>query len=448
MTRWLLACWLFAGGIGLAPSVQAEESIELSGGEGNPITVVVREAPIAEVFEMLSRRERVNILVADGVEGSVSANLFDVSLDQAIRAIADSAGYVAERRHGSYVIIEREEAGKDSANGNTIVRAFRVQYSDPKKVSEIASKHLSRYGEVDVLEDRRLLVVEDLPDFVRRIGRLLEEIDREPRQILFEAKILEVTLNDNETYGINWSQLLGDGETGDIGVQGLSALGTAGFFFDYVKLDNLEVALNALSEQGRTRTLSTPTLLALEYEEAEVVVGDRLGFRVTTTINQVTTESVEFLESGVILKLKAWVDRENRILLEVHPEVSTGVINDGIPNQTTAEVTTTLLAENGQTIFIGGLIKDRLTENHSGAPFLKDIPILGWLVSKREQISVRTETIVVISARLANPGGRPDDERLKRLGDIEEQLGEKALAIDRKFGPAEPTEPPTAAPSP
>ena len=96
--------------------------------------------------------------------------------------------------------------------------------------------------------------------------------------------------------------------------------------------------------RGRVRTLSTPTLLALEYEEPEVIVGDRLGFRVTTTINQVTTESVEFLESGVILKLKAWVDREGRLLLQVHPEVSTGVIDDGIPNQTTAEVTTTLLA--------------------------------------------------------------------------------------------------------
>ncbi len=229
--------------------------IEFTGGGAEPLTVVVRDAPIREVFEMLARRERVNILVSNGLKGTVTVSLYDVSLQYAIRTIAESAGYVAERRRGAYMILQRDQAGKDSAQGNTVVRALKVYYSDPVKVSEILSKHLSRYGELTVFEDRRLIVLEDLPDFVQRALQVLEEIDREPAQILIEAKILEITLTEDESFGIDWTQFLGDGETGDIGVQGFVTPGAAGFFLDYVKEDNLEVAISALEQDCRVRTL-------------------------------------------------------------------------------------------------------------------------------------------------------------------------------------------------
>ena len=416
---------------------------------GGRVTIVVRDTPIAEVYEMLAKQERINILLGDGVEGEVSLNLYEMSVDRAIRAIAEAAGYVAERRRGSYLVLEREEAGKESANGNTVVRALEVHYSDPQKVGDILDKHLSRYGELSVFDDRRMIVVEDLPDFVRRIEDILSEIDQEPAQVLIEAKILEITLDDDQTFGINWTQLLQDGEAGDVGVQGLAALGTPGFFFDFVKAENLTVALNALSDEGRVRTLSTPTLVAIEDQESEVIIGDRLGFRVTTTINQITTESVEFLESGVILRFLASVDRLGRVYLDVHPEVSTGTIDDGLPNQTTAEVSTRLIIEDGQTVFIGGLIKDRASQSHTGAPFLKKIPILGWAFSSRENLTITTETIVIVDAHVLRGGASPlGAERRERLEREEDRLEEERLNIERSFEPASkaPTSSPASSP--
>jgi len=153
---------------------------------------------------MLSRKERVNVLIGRGVEGAVSVNLFEVTVDEAIRSIADAAGYVAERRPGGYVIIERDEAGKDAANANTIIRTFKVEYSDVALVASVIREHLSRYGAITELPDRRLVVVEDLPDFVARIGRLLVDLDKEPRQILIEAKVLEISLDD---FGTGYSSL-------------------------------------------------------------------------------------------------------------------------------------------------------------------------------------------------------------------------------------------------
>jgi len=421
---------------------------------GDSITLVVRDAPLAEVYEMLSRKEQVNVLLGKGVEGSVSVNLFEVSLDDAIRSIADAAGYVAERRRMGYVIIKRDEAGKDFANANTVIRAFKVEYSDPKIVSEIVENHLSRYGEVKELEDRRLIIVEDLPEFVDRVERLLAEIDQDPRQILIEARILEIKLDDEESWGIDWSHTFSpDGGSATIGVRDLALKATPGFFFDLMTSD-IEVAITALAQKGRVRTLSTPTLLALEHQEAEVVVGDRLGFRVTTTVNQVTTESVEFLESGVILRFTASVDRSGRIVLKIHPEVSTGVISDGLPSQTTAEVTTRLVTEDGQRIFIGGLIKNRETRDRKGIPYVMDIPILGWAFRQETQNVINTETVVILTAHLV------DDRtpllaagRAKLTAETEVQLEQKRQEMEGYFeGPSEPAgdepKPIPAAPSP
>ena len=390
----VLLCLGVPAGAGPPIDVQATDS--------GLISMVVRDTPNEEIFEMLSRKERVSILLSKGVGGSISLNLFDVTLDRAVEAIAESGGYVAERRPSGYVILERKQAGLDKARANTIVRALKVQYSDPTAVSEILSKHVSRYGEVSVFEARRLVVVEDLPDFVEKIEGLLAEIDREPRLILIEAKILEITLDESDVFGIDWEQFFthGDG-AGSFGARALST-GTSGFFLEFLT-PNIELALDALSDQGRVRTLSTPTLLALEHEPAEVIIGDRLGFRVTTTINQVSTESVEFLESGVILRFTASVDRAGRVLLEVHPEVSTGTIDltSGLPSQTTAEVTTKLLTEEGQKVFIAGLIKNRMTQGRTGIPWLMDVPVVGRLQTvcrtrphgRRPSQSRRTEAL-------------------------------------------------------
>ena len=361
---------------------------------GDKINLSIRDTPIEEVYEMLSRQQRVNVLLGRGIKGQISVNLYGVTVDQAIRFIADAAGYVVENRGGAYVVLERGDAGMDSTSGNTQIRSLKVQYSNPDVVADVLTKHLSRFGKITTLEERKLLVVEDLPDFVERIEGLLAEIDKEPRQILIEAKILEITLAADETFGIDWKIIQDNIE---FGTRGLSNPVSPGFFVDVMK-SNLEVFLNALANKGRVRTLSTPKLLLLENGEAEVVVGDRIGYSVTTTINLVTSESIEFLETGVILNVKASVDRAERVLLDIHPEVSSGIVSDdGIPSKRTTEVTTQLLAENGQKVFIGGLITNTSNQNRTGVPIVSDLPLLGQLFARDQDQVRKTETVVVIT---------------------------------------------------
>jgi type II secretory pathway component GspD/PulD (secretin) len=393
------------------------------------ISLTLREVPVAEVMEMLSRAAQVNILLSDEVNGKVSVNLYEVKVDEAIRSIAASAGYAVEKRSGSYFIVKREEVGKSAPGGPTRLRTFKVQYSDPDVVAGVLENHLSSYGQITTLQARRMLVVEDTPYFLSRIETLLKELDREPRQILIEAQILEVGLKDTESFGLDWSKIFESGDA-EIGTQGLSNPGSPGLFFDLVKPD-VAVVLDALRTRGRLRTLSTPKLLALEDQEAETIIGDRLGYNVTTTIDNVTTTSTEFLESGVILKVKPSVDGQNRIFLEVHPEVSTGsVSDDGIPNQTTTEVTTSMLVDSGQTVFIGGLIKRNTEQTREGVPVLGDIPGLGLLFSNRAISSVNTELVVLITPHIVDNDKVPlDGGKLERVVQVAAELEEQPVDI-------------------
>jgi type II secretory pathway component GspD/PulD (secretin) len=402
--------------------------------DGKKVSLTLNNVEIAEAMEMLSIKERVNIVLSKDVFGDISINLFNVSLYEAILSIANAAGYVVELRNDTYFVLKREESGKYANSGLTELKTFKVRYSDTNDVEQILETYLSEYGKITNLSDRKLLVVEDLPSFLTRIERLLAEIDQQPKQIFIEAKILEVTLRDSESYGIDWSKLFSsDGGNGAVGTRGLSNPLSPGLFFDLVT-PNVEVALDYLFETGRLRTLSTPKLLALEDQEAEVIIGDRLGFRVTTTINQVTSETIEFLESGVIMRVTPSVDGQGRILLNIHPEVSTGRVEDGIPSQVTTEVTTQMLVDDGQTVFIGGLIRRTLDQNKSGVPVLGEVPLLGRVFSNSSISSINTETVVQITPYIVdNHNNALNVAEEQRTDNIDEEFTARATEIDKKF---------------
>ena len=403
------------------------------------ISLSVKETDIREVMQMLSREQRLNIFVAEGVKGDVSVDLYDMDTVEAVKLIAESAGFMVEKRNNSYFVIEREDAGKLRQSDRLEVRAFRVQYASTSEIETILQDYLSEYGNIKALPDNDMLVVEDLPSFLDKMETLLGEIDREPKQIMIEAKILEITLTDNQSYGLDWARLFDSSDgTGSLGTQGLASPGSAGLFAQYAN-SNVELVLNALKERGRLRTISTPKLLAMEGLEAETVVGTEIGYKVTTTINNVTTESIEFLESGVILKVTPTVDRSGRIMLDIFPEVSTGVVSDdNIPSKATTQVSTRMLVSNGKTVFLGGLIQNQINNTREGIPGLGDVPIIGGLFSNRSRSVVSTEIVVLITPRIVDyTGDEPDVPAIDRVKVINEiidaELDHTAKDLEKTF---------------
>lgn len=401
------------------------------GQSGERLTLALRDVNLAEVMEMLARKARVNILLAAGVDASVSFSLYDVTVEQAIEQIAAAAGFAVERRDNSFFVLEPGDAGKYSVNGLTELRTFKVEYSDVALIEAILKNHLSELGKITTLRERKLLVVEDRTDFLERIEVLLQRLDRAPRQILIEAKIVEIQLRESESFGMDWAKLFRvDGGNGSLGTRGLADPTSPGLFVELVT-PNVELNLNLLRSEGRLRTLSTPKLLAVENQEAKAVIGDRIGYKVTTTINQVTTESIEFLESGVILRVTPSVDGQGQVLLDIHPEVSTGsVSDDGIPSLSTTEVNTRMLVRDGKTIFIGGLIKRSASQTEERVPLLGDLPLIGNAFANQATNVVNTETIVLITPYILNDGSNPlIDESLARSAEIEQSLPDLFLEL-------------------
>ncbi len=429
----LILCLLAACVMSIAQPCIAGTKIE----NGDLVTLNFRESPIQEVFEVLSRKDKINIVLDKGVTGIVSVNLYSITVQDAIYRVAEAAGYAVEFRNGSYVIIDHKEAGQQHPSALTQLRTFKVQYSDPKQVAEILTKYVSRYGKITPLNERRMIVAEDTPEFLDRIAKLLLELDAQPKQVMIEAKVLEITLDDGEIYGVNWNKVFGTTSSthGKFGTNALS-LGSAtgsprlgGFFFGLAN-KNLELFLEAQSTRNRVQTLSTPKLLAMENEEAKAVIGNSTGYKVTTTINQVTQESIQFLESGVILKVTPSVDQQGRIMLKVHPEVSSTTLNAGIPDKKSTEVTTELLCEDGQSVFIGGLIKKISSREKTGIPILGDLPGIGRLFSTTTESVNNTETVVIITPRVVQDSRAANEFTQEKLGQIEHAQN---LIIDHKL---------------
>jgi type II secretory pathway component GspD/PulD (secretin) len=389
----LITCVLMAG----HPVHGAEpEPAKRRASSNDRINLNLRATPIEEVFDMLSRKDGVNIILSKGVTGTVSVNLYNVTVKEAIYRVAQAAGYWVQERNGDYIILGKE-TNLDYPGVNTEIKTFKVQYSDVKQVAEILGKYVSRQGKVTPLIGRRLVVVEDLPGFAERIAKLLEELDAPPKQVMIEAKILEISLDNSERFGIDWKRVVGSGSFGTTGLAfGSASTPGQGFFFSLMN-KNVEAFFSALATKGRVRTLATPKLLALENQEAKTVIGDSTGYRVTTTINLVTTESIQFLESGVILKVTPSVDQRGRVLMKVHPEVSSASLASGIPSKKSTEVTTELVCEDGQAIFIGGLIKSGSVMDRQAVPVLGDAPVIGPLFSNNVESATYTETVVIIT---------------------------------------------------
>ena len=305
--------------------------------KSSSVDLSLRDVELSAAMEMLSKKEKVNVVLAEGVTGKVSINLYGVDVDDAIHIIANAAGYSVEKRGGSYHVIKHEDVNNYSSSNQLKIKTFKLRYSSASSVSEVLTNYLSSYGTMTLLEERNMIVVEDTPEFLRRISILLKELDYRPKQILIEAKILEIRLDDSEAFGVEWRKLL-NGEadsrntSGSLGTQALADATSPGLFVDIGDL-NFQAVLEALETSGKARTLSSPTLLTVENEPASVIVGNRLGYLNTVTINQVTTETTEFLESGVILQVTPSVDGDGNIKLEIHPEVSTGTVTDGVPSQ-------------------------------------------------------------------------------------------------------------------
>jgi type IV pilus assembly protein PilQ len=388
-------------------------NVDLSKGQNGNVSMVVRDASLSKVLSILGQNYHLNIVAANDIDTAISITLTDVPLEQALTSILAVANYTWVERNGIILVTSMAESAQLPADiQGREVHVFELDFVGALAVSEAVTAMLSPIGKMSIIKSdpqdnkrtREMIVVEDQAASICRIGQYLQEVDSPPRQILMEAHILQVTLKDDTKCGVDLSQILrAAGSTIQLETTGLASDTASPAFLATVSGGDLGTVIEALEATTDTKTLGSPKVLVLNHQEAMVHVGDDIGYQGSQTTTQTSTfQNVQFLQVGVLLRITPSITRDDRVLLHVHPEVSTGKINPltNIPDKSTTELQTDVMLRNGQGMIIGGLINETDATVQSKIPYLGDLWRVGVLFKRSEVNKERSEILVALVPRI------------------------------------------------
>lgn len=259
------------------------------------------------------------------------------------------------------------------------------------------------------------------------IEEALRKLDVLPYQVLIEAAITEVSLNNDLRYGLQWN--FASGET--TGALTESTTGTGlirtvpGFSFLFAHNNSISAVLNTLETKTRVNVVSAPKLLVLNNQTAALQVGDQVPIATqnstaTTDPNAPTINSIEYRDTGVILKITPRVNGSGLVLLDISQEVSdvkNGPTRAGInsPTISTRRVSTSVAVQDGEVLALGGLIRNAQSRDRIGIPFLSQIPIIGGAFGRHVNSQDKTELVILIKPQVVRSvdDGRAITEELR-----------------------------------
>jgi len=264
-------------------------------------------------------------------------------------------------------------------------------------------------GEVRIIADsdnNAILVMASQQDY-RAIEATIRRLDIAPRQVLIEATIAEVTLSNTLDYGVRWFLEKSNFQIGFNAPVPEAAIGEGLAFALFDDSSDLSAFFDVLETQSSVKFLSTPQVMVLDNQTANMRVGDQIP--VTTRSSQSTVDpnapvvrEVQFRDTGTLLTVTPHINAGGQITLEISQEVSLpgtepavgGGGNVAIAQRT---ITSSVIVHSGQVVVLGGLILETTTEGKSGIPILMDIPWLGALFSTNSEDVFRTELIITVS---------------------------------------------------
>ena len=266
-------------------------------------------------------------------------------------------------------------------------------------------------GKLTLDETRNALIYQGSATDWGRLLPLIQQMDKAPRQVMIEVTVAEVTLTNDQEFGVAW--LANNSDLGKFNgniSSGVLSSATSGAGLNYL-LDiggQTRASLKALASQDRISVLSTPRLMVKSGEEANLDVGTEVPTISSQATSGITTggntgiiQTVQYRKTGILLSIKPVVYSNDRVDIELRQEVSEAlpVGADSTVNSPAIfnrSYSTSLSLKDGSAILIAGLMSQRQTNGNSGVPFLKDVPLLGNLFKTQKQGRNKTELVLMI----------------------------------------------------
>ncbi|WAJ27830.1 type II secretion system secretin GspD [Antarcticirhabdus aurantiaca] len=421
------------------PGAIAKQLEELFGGANGPMEGAMRFLPSRELGAILVisanpryiERARSYILKLDQVAAANAPQTFVYRVEN--RPAKELAAIVQGMVSGVQ--------GADGVAGGLTPLRSAIGLGDGNANGEDADPAAGSAG-VSTLSGGPVSVVADEPNNALiivatkaqydRILPVLTSSDRMANQVLVEAVIAEVTLNDQLRFGLRWFFESSNGKARlTDAASGTIATVAPGFSYFFSNV-NFQVALNALSSITKVKVISSPTLTVLDNRTARLQIGDQVPVVTqTATSTQGSADApivnrIEMKDTGVILSVTPRVNSNGNVLLNIEQEVSDVVrtTSSGIDSPTIRQrkIATTVVVEDGQSIALGGLVQEKRERGTEAVPVLGQLPVLGPAFRNRTDAVVRTELVIFIRPRVMRNGSeaqavtREFRQGLSRLG--------------------------------
>ncbi len=317
-------------------------------------------------------------------------------------------------------------------------------------------------------ESTNALVITAPPDVFRSLKAVIRQLDVRRAQVHVDAVLAEITSTKRAEFGIEWrstSDLTGNGVLGTSNFGNINSVAadplsvgtglSVGFFEGTASILggdeflNIGALVRALADDGATNILSTPTLVTMDNQEAEIVIADNVPFRTgsftNTGANEGATnpfETIQREDVGLTLRVTPQINEGNAIQLDIETE-SSFVNEEGIEGASDLvtrkrSIKTSVLVEDRQMVVLGGLINDDLAENESKVPLLGDLPILGNLFKSRNTRKVKTNLMVFIQPSILRDAAVLTDTtagKYNYMRGLQVQHQEKGVSLMRKETP-------------
>lgn len=430
----MISCLLFLSASFIYSQEQPEKQVVES--------LEFREVDIKDVLRQLAKQFGLNIVFSEDVSGLITVQLSNVTLEEALDSIITVNGFVYNKRGSVIKVTTPEEAEQEGKQ----TRLFRLNNADASKLRETLKKVLTAEGTVEADARSNSLVVTDSLSVINKIQSMIPSLDELTPQVLIEAKFIETSLTRTDKLGIDWTTTMSvsgssrkttlpfppDGSTEwmkDVFPNPISSSADfptgLPYAFPYtVKGDftlgtldftSLKAILDFLQERKNTKLVANPRILTLNNQKAAINVGKVLSL--PTYERNETTGNMEITgwqqqNVGVNLQVTPQISPDGHIRLNIKPEVSSLVgyastrdgVNEG-PITSTRTAETEVLIKDGQTVVIGGLIKDESLVNVKKIPILGYLPIVGLLFTRKEVSSSaspteKTDLLIFVTARI------------------------------------------------
>jgi MSHA biogenesis protein MshL len=441
--------------------IEKEKPIEMPKQE-EPFSFLLREGDVRESIRAIGKQYDYNVVFERDVSGTTTVDLKNVTLRKALEYILEPLGftskiedrtiYVSKPKLGTEIFtinylalkktasstVEWKSGGTSSTSGTggtTSSEAKTLEVKSEtvsdlwKSLEDNIKVILSPDGKVIVNTQAFTIMVTDYPKNVQRVSVFLESVEKTIyRQIVIEAKIVEVQLSDGFRQGVNWELINSSiGSFAKISARQnfptpATFLGDYTDFFRFsvgsisaneLKIDNTYIEL--LKTQGQIRVLATPKVATLNNQRAVIKSTTQLVYfeeqqsSTSGSSNPIATYSPKFMNIGVVLDVIPQIDDKGNIILSIHPVYSTRDSSVSSPNPnsrgtvpvvSTRETDTIVRVKDGETVIIGGLLYETKYQDEKSIPGFGSIPLLGFLFKSSTEKTQTNELIIFLTPRI------------------------------------------------